>query len=190
MLAVDSDSWYESSVGSRPQFLLPFLDTGPTQTCELGRYSLQDEMLNRRIQTRMLCADLVDFHWKDSGGRTRRGVANLEDISQSGACLQVDRQVPLGTDVHISYPTGELKGVVKYCVFRDIGYFVGVEFGPGVQWSQTRYRPQHLLDPRVLMMDSIPRISGAAAVLNPDVPAPADDATGGKVLGKEPQVTN
>jgi hypothetical protein len=93
----------------------------------------------------------VDFQWKDTNGRKRRGVANLEDISLSGACLQVDRPVPLGSPIHISYPTGELKGVVKYCVFRDIGYFLGVEFEEGVRWEQSAYRPQHLLDPRRLM---------------------------------------
>ena len=108
-------------------------------------------MLDRRIETRMLCADLVDFQWKDANGRKRRGVANLEDISLSGACLQVDRPVPLGSPIHISYPSGELKGVVKYCVFRDIGYFLGIEFEEGVRWSQSSYRPQHLLDPRRLM---------------------------------------
>ena len=108
-------------------------------------------MLDRRIETRMLCADLVDFQWKDANGRKRRGVANLEDISLSGACLQVDRPVPLGSPIHISYPSGELKGVVKYCVFRDIGYFLGIEFEEGVRWEQSAYRPQHLLDPRRLM---------------------------------------
>ena len=108
-------------------------------------------MLDRRIETRMLCADLVDFQWKDANGGKRRGVANLEDISLSGACLQVDRPVPLGSPIHISYPSGELKGVVKYCVFRDIGYFLGIEFEEGVRWSQSSYRPQHLLDPRRLM---------------------------------------
>lgn len=115
-------------------------------------------MLDRRIETRMLCADLVDFHWKDSNGRKKRGVANLEDISLSGACLQVDRPVPLGTVVHISYPSGELTGVVKYSVFRDIGYFLGIEFEAGVRWSQNSYRPQHLLDPRRLMAQTIHRI--------------------------------
>lgn len=116
-------------------------------------------MQDRRIETRMLCADLVDFHWKDSNGRKKRGVANLEDISLSGACLQVDRPVPLGSTVYISYPSGELKGLVKYCVFRDIGYFLGIEFEAGVRWSQSNYRPQHLLDPRRLMADTIGRIS-------------------------------
>jgi hypothetical protein len=99
----------------------------------------------------MLCADLVDVQWKDPSGRTRRGVANLEDISLSGACLQVDRPVALGTNFRISYPNGELTGVVKYCVFREIGYFLGIEFEPGSRWSQRHFRPQHLLDPRRLV---------------------------------------
>ncbi|MEP7353321.1 MAG: PilZ domain-containing protein [Acidobacteriota bacterium] len=107
-------------------------------------------MQERRIEPRLLCADLVDYHWKDSGGRKRRGVANLEDISLSGASLQVDRPVPLGTELHISYPNGELTGVVKYSVFRDIGYFLGVQFDEGCQWSQKIFKPQHLLDPRRL----------------------------------------
>jgi hypothetical protein len=99
----------------------------------------------------MLCADLVDVQWKDHSGRTRRGVANLEDISLSGACLQVDRPVPQGTTLRMSYPNGELLGIVKYCVFREIGYFLGVEFAPGSRWSQRHFRPQHLLDPRRLV---------------------------------------
>ena len=102
----------------------------------------------------MLCADLVDVQWRDQVGRTRRGVANLEDISLSGACLQVDRPIPLNTPFRISYPNGELMGVVKYCVFREIGYFLGVEFEPGNRWSQRQFRPQHLLDPRRLMNQS------------------------------------
>ena len=42
----------------------------------------------------MLCADLVDVQWKDKNGRVRRAVANLEDISLSGACVQVDAPIP------------------------------------------------------------------------------------------------
>ena len=111
-----------------------------------------DYMMDRRVEPRMLCADLVDIHWKDQNGRTRRGVANLEDISLCGACLQVDRPVALGTALQIAYPAGELAGIVKYCVFREIGYFLGIEFEPGSRWSQRDYRPQHLLDPRRLVV--------------------------------------
>jgi len=121
-------------------------------------------MMDRRIEPRMLCADLVDVKWRDPSGRTRRGVANLEDISLSGACLQVDRPVPLGTPFRISYPSGELVGVVKYCVFREIGYFLGVEFEVGSRWSQRHFRPQHLLDPRRLVQRVTSR-------LRPDSPS-------------------
>ena len=65
--------------------------------------------------------------------------------------MQVDRPVALGTNFRISYPNGELTGVVKYCVFREIGYFLGIEFEPGSRWSQRHFRPQHLLDPRRLV---------------------------------------
>jgi len=115
-------------------------------------------MMERRVETRILCADLVDFHWKDANGRKRRGVANLEDISISGACLQVDRPIPLGTPVHVSYPNGELPGIIKYCVFREIGYFLGVEFDTGTRWSQAEFRPRHMLDPRSLLARPINRI--------------------------------
>ena len=112
--------------------------------------------MNRRIETRMLCADLVDLQWRDQNGRMRRGVANLEDISLAGACLQVERPIALGSTIFITYPNGELTGRVKYCVFREIGYFLGIEFEAGSRWSQTEFKPQHLLDPRKLM----PRAGG------------------------------
>lgn len=125
-------------------------------------------MLDRRIEPRMLCADLVDIQWRDQTGRSRRGVANLEDISLSGACLQVERPVPRGCPIRIAYPSGELSGAVKYCVFREIGYFLGVEFDPGHRWSQRSYRPQHLLDPRRLVARAINRLrnNGPSAAAN------------------------
>jgi hypothetical protein len=36
-------------------------------------------------------------------------------------------------------------------VFREIGYFLGIEFDSGVRWSQRDFKPQHLLDPRKLV---------------------------------------
>jgi hypothetical protein len=120
-------------------------------------------MMDRRVEPRMLCADLVDVHWKDQAGRSRHGVANLEDISLSGACLQVDKPVPLGTPMRMGYPNGELMGVVKYCVFREIGYFLGIEFEQGQRWSQRHFRPQHMLDPRRLINRATQRLKDASA---------------------------
>ncbi len=103
-------------------------------------------MQERRSEVRMLCADLIEIRWKNKAGKAQRASALLEDISPSGACLQVDRPVPLGVEVHWRSPKSEFRGLVRYCVYREIGYFVGVEFEGDLRWSKRLYKPQHLLD--------------------------------------------
>src|SRR5579871_5653822 len=115
-------------------------------------------MVDRRVEPRMLCSDMVDVQWKDKTGRTRRSLANLEDISLSGACVQTDRPIPLQTSLSIRYPKGELLGIVRYCVYREIGYFLGIEFAPGTKWSAREYKPQHMLDPRRLVIRTLNRV--------------------------------
>ena len=108
-------------------------------------------MHDRRNNPRMLCADLVRIKWIDKGGKTHDTVANLEDISVNGACIQMEMNVPLETVINITHPKGELVGTVKYCQYREIGYFLGIEFQEGRKWSMRHFRPQHLLDPRRLV---------------------------------------
>src|SRR4029077_15638426 len=136
---------------SKQIIILPFMATD-------NKY-----MFDRRVEPRMLCADMVDVQWKDQAGRGRKGVAKLEDISLSGACLQFDQPIPLQTDLRITYPKGELVGKVRYCVYREIGYFLGIEFEPGCKWSQRHFKPQHLLDPRRLVIRSVNRASKPAS---------------------------
>lgn len=107
-------------------------------------------MKERRSEPRLLCADLVEIEWKDSNARKRRVVANLEDISLSGACLQVDASIPMQASVRIRYSGGDLVGIVRYCVYREIGYYLGVEFTEGCKWNERAFKPQHLFDPRRL----------------------------------------
>lgn len=108
----------------------------------------------------------MEIEWKDKNGRRRRSVANLEDISLSGACLQMDVAIPLTTKVTISYSNGDLLGIVKYCVYREIGYFLGVQFDEGVRWSQRSFRPMHLFDPRRLRSGRMPGSAASAASAN------------------------
>lgn len=123
-------------------------------------------MYNRRVETRLLCADLVDVQWKDKNGNTRRAIANLEDISVSGACVQVDVPVTLQTLLRITFPKGELRGRVRYCVYKEIGYFLGIEFEPGYRWSLRLFRPQHLVDPaQVVAPSAAPGSIGAGKPL-------------------------
>jgi len=71
-------------------------------------------------------------------------MALLEDISASGACLQFEEPVPVGAE--IAWET--FRGLVSYCVYREIGYFAGVVFNADTPWSEDSYQPHHLLDPR------------------------------------------
>ncbi len=95
---------------------------------------------------RMLCADMVDVRWKDREGSEQRTTAILEDISSSGACLQVEEPIPLGRGNSLGSARQEFQGYVRYCVYREIGYFVGVEFDASFKWSKKAFKPQHLLD--------------------------------------------
>ena len=103
-------------------------------------------MKDRRTEPRVLCADMVDVSWRE-GSRRRRAMGLLEDISESGACFQMESPVPVGAELEWRCPGGDFKGIVRYCVYREIGYFAGIQFSPGCRWSRRIYRPQHLLDP-------------------------------------------
>jgi hypothetical protein len=108
-------------------------------------------MQERRTEVRMMCADMVEVSWRDQHGKNRRAMAILEDISTTGACLQLEIPVPLDTEIRWDSPQHQFHGHVRYCFYREIGYFVGVELQPDSQWSRATYRPQHLLDPRRLV---------------------------------------
>jgi hypothetical protein len=103
-------------------------------------------MQERRIDPRLLCAELVEVIWTDQSGRQRRRIANLEDISLCGACVQLESTIPSGTQVSIRYGDGQLTGTVRYSLYQGIGYFLGIEFDPGCRWSRKHFRPRHLLD--------------------------------------------
>jgi ribulose bisphosphate carboxylase small subunit len=94
----------------------------------------------------MLCADMVEVSWKDHSGNSSTVTGLLEDISPSGACLQLDDAAPLGAEIRWRSRQNEFVGRVRYCLYREIGYFIGVEFLSGSKWSERSFRPQHLLD--------------------------------------------
>jgi hypothetical protein len=114
-------------------------------------------MIERRAEVRLLCADLVEVRWKDKTGRTRKGIANLEDISHSGVCIQLDDPIPINTRVTVCHAKAQLQGNVRYCLFRETGYFLGIQLAPDCKWSPKQYRPRHLLDPRRLVLRAAKR---------------------------------
>jgi|SRR5579863_2530178 len=134
-------------------------------------------MIERRLESRFLCADIVKVEWKavagpsalpGAGGYISRTVeAVLEDISALGACVQVEEPIPPGISVSISLGAGneaersenaqrsrnvQLAGNVSYCVYRDYGYFVGIRFSNETRWSSGIFEPQHLTNLETLML--------------------------------------
>ena len=117
-------------------------------------------MDEKRTEQRLLCAELVQVIYQDASGQQCGLVANLEDISASGLCLESDVEIPEGAKVKVEYGDGELVGVVRYCVFREIGFFLGIEFEAGCKWSTRHFRPGHLLDPRQLVDNTLDKKYG------------------------------
>ena len=115
-------------------------------TLQPPRTSDMRSMKERRVDTRLLCAELVEMIWEDQLGRPRRRVANLEDISSCGACLQLESPVVCGTPISMRYANGLFAGTVRYCVYQDMGYFLGIQFESGSRWSPNHFQPGHLVD--------------------------------------------
>ncbi|MDQ6704700.1 MAG: hypothetical protein M3Z85_01915 [Acidobacteriota bacterium] len=116
---------------------------------------INEHMPERRLEGRMLCADVVSVEWKDKSGWNRSAEALLEDISPSGVCLQTDFPIPARAQVRIRVREAMIEGEVRYCAFREIGYFAGVEFPAGHRWSKRLFRPKHLFDVQRLAARSL-----------------------------------
>jgi hypothetical protein len=95
---------------------------------------------------------MVEIRWRDACGRSHYATALLEDIATHGACLQLDHALPVDTTITIEHAKGEMRGVVRYCIYQEIGYFLGIQFTPDSAWSPGKFTPQHLLDLEELVM--------------------------------------
>jgi len=108
-------------------------------------------MSERRLENRFLCADLVKVDWYLESGKCTTVDAVLEDISRVGGCVQVEDPIPIGAMTHLTIGESIFAGQVSYCVFRDYGYFVGMNFSDESVWSAEEVRPLHLTNLRSLV---------------------------------------
>lgn len=101
-------------------------------------------MKERRAELRLWCSDLIKVRLQ---GQSAELTANLEEISPSGACVQLEQPVSAGAGITLWLGRREFKARVVYCIHNEIGYFAGLEFEAGQKWSRQIYEPKHLLDP-------------------------------------------
>ena len=114
---------------------------------------------NRRIDSRYLCADLVRVDWIAGEDDTRSIEGVIDDISHSGASLELEEPLPSGASVVIWLHDAFFAGLVRYCVFRDYTYLAGVEFSSSTPWTAGAVQPEHLTNLNALVADGNP--SGA-----------------------------
>jgi len=110
-------------------------------------------MIDKRSESRFMCADLVTIRIQDDAG-AREEIANLEDISASGACVQLEAATVAGADIEMVCAKCSLKGKVRYCRFAQTGYDVGIAFDKPGSWNLQRFRPKHLLDMKIVKVDA------------------------------------
>ena len=106
-----------------------------------------------------MCSHLVTLRWLDETRHERAETVVLENISASGACVQAEVSVPVGTRVRIISGQHEFRGSARFCYFSDGGHFIGILFDADSKWSKSKFKPEHLLDPR--------RVKPRRAVQNP-----------------------
>jgi hypothetical protein len=107
-------------------------------------------MNERRAEQRFMCSDLVTVELENQGQTV---VANLDDISPSGACLEMEQAVPTGAKMVLDCSGCRFRGEVRYCVSNQTGYQVGLRLME-CKWSKENYEPRHLLDaPLILASD-------------------------------------
>src|ERR1035441_1856627 len=102
-------------------------------------------MTEKRGEPRYMCSELVKILIRYDDQTVREAIANLEDISPSGACVQLDEAVRLGVDIEIGCSTCRFKGKVGNCLVGCGPYDVGVPFDDPGAWDASRYQPAHLL---------------------------------------------
>ena len=106
-------------------------------------------MRSGRHEDRELCAELVEVQWQPESEPARSEWAILEDISASGACLEIERPIPPDTLVSLRFREDGCEARVKYCKFDRINYLLGVQFEGGYRWSRRKFKPEHLIQFRL-----------------------------------------
>ena len=130
---------------------------------------LKANMNERRSESRMLCADLVEVCWYDRTGHSRSTMANLEEVSPHGVHLVVDVALPPGTDLVFRMKRGDMTATVRDCRHEpDFGFAVAAQLPKKHRWKS---QPRHLFDPRGLERREAARnriLSGHTPIAAPD----------------------
>jgi hypothetical protein len=98
----------------------------------------------KRSEPRFMCSEPVNILVNDAG-TLAEGIANLEDISPSGACVHLGEAIRVGANIEIICSSCSFRGTVRNCCYTVAGFDVGMEFTTPRAWNLERFEPKHLL---------------------------------------------
>jgi len=103
-------------------------------------------------ENRHFCSNLVTVMLAGGEGNGHTLDGNLEEISSSGACLNVEEPIATGIGLRVVCGDREFPGRVVECRHDAVtGYHVSVSFDDGVEWSPEIYRPAHMVRAEALL---------------------------------------
>ncbi len=99
---------------------------------------------------RYLCSKLVSVQVPATGGEERVIDGNLEEISPSGAYLNVEE--PIQKELSVRFTCSDIQGrhefggvVTGSSEDPDAGYYIEIRFHPGTTWSPAAFQPNHMI---------------------------------------------
>jgi len=99
---------------------------------------------------RYLCSELIKVEWQDETGALR-ATGILEEIWADGACIQTLAAMQPGTKVWIVARCTFFLGTLTECEAQPDGYFSRVAFDPESRWSQRSFKPEHMVNTRMVL---------------------------------------
>lgn len=90
-----------------------------------------------RRENRQNCNAPVGIMWRDAAGDEKFMIAPMQDISKSGAGLEIVEPLPVRSFVTLRAGKLGLHGraSVRYCSSHGLKFRIGVEFTGGFRWQ-------------------------------------------------------
>lgn len=103
------------------------------------------------IAMRYLCSELMNVCVLAGNRAVREVIGILDEISASGACLQLEENPGMNTRLRFAsldaIGSSVMEGTVTSCEHvPGVGYYVEVRFTHNFYWRPAIYKPKHLLD--------------------------------------------
>ena len=111
-----------------------------------GVIALSSAMSHPSNECRYLCSELVSVVYEDHFRGIHQAVANLEEISSTGATILFEEKLEPGLPFSFHVRGYDLHGIVESSdLDDDLGWFVKIELDSTSRWSGRMFVPAHFL---------------------------------------------